>query len=147
MLINLKKAGLDDIPKLLEIEKSVAGTKIYSAMLNENEWRDEIQNNTVYVVEKGDEVVGSISYEKKSEDHIYISGLTIDPSFQNQGIARQAMKIILDKLKDINRIDLVVHPNNYPALKLYQSLGFAIESRQENYFGDGEPRLVLVLKK
>jgi hypothetical protein len=29
--------------------------------------------------------------------------------------------------------------------KLYESLGFKVESHQENYFGDGEARLVLVL--
>jgi hypothetical protein len=30
--INLKQATLDDINKILEIEKSVAGAKIYSAL-------------------------------------------------------------------------------------------------------------------
>ncbi|MDP3764014.1 MAG: GNAT family N-acetyltransferase [bacterium] len=147
MAINLKKAELDNIPKLLEIEKSVAETKIYSAMLSENEWQHEIQNNTVYIIEKDSEAVGSVSYENKGENHVYISGLVIDPRFQNQGIARQVMDLVLEEHKDIKRIDLVTHPDNHPALKLYQSLGFIIESRQENYFGDGEPRLVLVLEK
>ncbi|MEK7629438.1 MAG: GNAT family N-acetyltransferase [Patescibacteria group bacterium] len=145
MIINLNKASSEDIPKLLEIERSAAGIKTYSAMLDENEWRNEIQNNTVYIIENEGKMVGSISYERKSDDHVYISGLVINPSFQNQGIARQVMNVILKELKDIKRIDLVTHPDNSPALKLYQSLGFVIESRQENYFGDGEPRLILVL--
>jgi len=42
------------------------------------------------------------------------------------------------------RIELVTHPDN-PALKLYESLGFTVESRKENYWGDGEPRLVLAI--
>jgi ribosomal protein S18 acetylase RimI-like enzyme len=40
----------------------------------------------------------------------------------------------------------VAHPENEIALGLYMSLGFEIESRQENFFGDGEPRLVLARK-
>lgn len=147
MLINLKKAELENIPKLLGIEKSVAGAKTYSAMLSEDEWQNEIKNNIVYVIKKDDKVVGSVSYEKKSKNHVYISGLVVDSQFQNQGIARQALVLILSELENIKRIDLVTHPDNHPALKLYQSLGFIIESRQENYFGDGEPRLVLVLEK
>lgn len=40
-------------------------------------------------------------------------------------------------------MELAVHPDNQIALRLYASLGFEIKSRQENYFGDGEPRLLL----
>ena len=83
----------------------------------------------------------------KSLDHAYLSGLAIDPRFQGQGIGREASKLILNKLKDIKRINIITHPDNAVALKLYQSLGFIIESRKENYYSDGEPRLVLVLRK
>jgi ribosomal-protein-alanine N-acetyltransferase len=55
------------------------------------------------------------------------------------------MSFILEKCKGTDRIDLVTHPENKNALQLYMSLGFKVESRRENYFGDGEPRLVLVL--
>ncbi len=147
MTIILKKVGLNDISKLVEIEKSVAGSKTYSAETNENEWQEEIKNNIVYLIEKNGETVGDISYEYKDPNHVYISGLAIDPRFHNQGIARQALNLILEELKDIKQIDLVTHPDNLPALHLYQSLGFVIESRVENYYGDGEPRLILVLKK
>jgi len=54
---------------------------------------------------------------------------------------------LLEKFKNTERIDLAAHPDNFRAIKLYQSLGFAIESRKENYYGDGEPRLILVKNK
>ena len=146
MIINLKRAELDDITKLLEIEKSVAGTKIYSAMLSSDEWQEEIKNSTVYLIEKNGEVIGNISYEKKSKDHVYISGLAIDPDFQDQGVAKQVLILVLAELKNIKRIDLVTHPDNFKAIQLYQSLGFIVESQKENYFGDDEPRLILVRK-
>ena len=147
MIIHLKKANVSDISTLLMLEKSVAGTMIYSPMLKESEWVEEFKKGVIYLIEKDNIVVGSVAYEKKDEDHVYISGLVIHPQSQGQGIAHKALQKLLEELNNIKRIDLVTHPENERALKLYQSFGFKIESRKENYFGDGEPRLVLVLTK
>ena len=141
--IYLKKATIADISILLEIEKSVSGTKIYSPILTKDEWKEELQKSEVYLIEKNNVVVGSLLYEKKDNENIYIGGLVINPRFQGQGIAREAMMIILEKFKDVKRIDLVTHPDNIKAINLYQSLGFIAESRKENYYGDGEPRIVM----
>lgn len=146
MPINLKRATKEDIPVLIELEKSVAGTKIYSTMLEEKEWEEALEKEVVYLIEKDGAVTGNVSYERKEKGRVYISGLVINPQFQGQGIGREIIVRILDEVKDAKRIDLVTHPDNAPALALYESLGFVIESRVENYYGDGEPRLVLVLK-
>lgn len=140
----LKQASANDIPVLIGLEQSAAHMHTYSPVLTENEWKEEFQNNKVYLIEKDNSVVGNISYERKKSDHAYISGLVVLPAFQSQGIAREALMKVLEELKDIKRIDLVTHPDNHVALRLYQSLGFTIESRQENYWGEGDPRLVLV---
>ena len=63
--IYLKKATIADISILLEIEKSVAGTKIYSPTLTKGEWKEELQKSEVYLIEKNSVVAGSILYEKK----------------------------------------------------------------------------------
>lgn len=141
--INLKKATRKDLEDLLFLERTADGVKTYSAMTEAKEFLDEIENNEVFIIEKAGQVVGSIMYEIKSPEHIYLSGLVINPQFQGQGFARQAMEIILAKFRDRNRIDLVTHPENIKAINLYKSLGFAIESQKENYFGDGEPRVVM----
>lgn len=146
-VLNLKKATIADIPALLDLEKRVSETGTYSAMLEESEWKEELQNGTVYLIEKNGTAVGNISYEKKNNDNAYISGLVVDPHFQGSGIAREALSQVLNELRDFKRIELVVHPDNLIALNLYQSLGFTIESRKENYYGDGEPRLVMVLQR
>lgn len=143
--INLKKATLSDIPTLLMIERSVAGGNIYSPMLESDEWKEELQKGDVYLIENDGVVVGNISYEKKNENHVYISGLAIDPRFQGKGIGRQVLNNLLEQLKHVKRIDLVTHPDNHTAINLYKSLGFIIESRMENYYGDGEPRIILAL--
>ena len=141
---HLKKATVEDIPILLEIERSVSGSKIYSPMLDESEWREELTKGVVYLIEKDSKVVGSLSYEKKGDDHVYISGLVIVPEFQGQGIGREVLTVLLKQFENVKRVDLVTHPDNTVALTLYESLGFVVESRKEDYYGDGEPRLVLV---
>lgn len=147
MPINLKKATKADIQILIKLEKSVAGTKIYSPMLEKKEWEEALEKETVYLIEKNGIIAGNVSYERKENSRVYISGLVIIPSFQGQGIGREVIIRILDEVEDAKRIDLVTHPDNAPALALYKSIGFVVESRVENYYGDGEPRLVLVLER
>jgi ribosomal protein S18 acetylase RimI-like enzyme len=140
--INLQEATISDIPTLIEIEKSVSG-KTYLAMLNEDEWKKELQTNKVYLIKKDNNAVGDLCYRSKNKDVVYISGLVIIPPFQGKGLAREAMISLMQELKDIDRVELVTHPDNLKAIKLYESLGFVVELRKENYYGDGEPRLVL----
>ncbi len=141
----LKKASNFDIPELIEIEKSAAGSKLYSPMLTEDEWLVALEIGSVYLIERDGITVGSVSYENKN-GVAQITGLVVSPEFQNQGIGRQVLTQIFEELKGMHRIELATHPENARALKLYQSFGFTVESRKENYYGDGEPRLILVLQ-
>jgi len=93
----------------------------------------------------GDLVVGTAAYWLRPDMSVYISNVAVHQMYRRQGIARAAMSFILEKCKGTHRVDLVTHPENKNALQLYESLGFKVESHQENYFDDGEPRLVLVL--
>ena len=128
---------------LLEIEKTALRLKVYSGYSSEKEIQEWIDNEVVYFVKKDDTIVESISYEIKDENHVYISGLVIRPEFQRQGIASCVIRLLLAKLKKFKKISLAVHLDNH-AVKLYEALGFKTESRVENYFGDGEPRLVMI---
>lgn len=144
LIPSLERATENDIPVLLSLEQEVSGSHLYSAMTEENDWKEEFKNGIVYFIKCGDKIIGNLSYEEKSPEHIYISGLVVRPEFQGKGIAREVLTHFLKEHSKAARIDLVTHPDN-PALHLYQSLGFQIESRKENYWGEGEPRLVLAL--
>jgi ribosomal protein S18 acetylase RimI-like enzyme len=144
--VELVRATIEDIQTLLEIEKTTIGLKIYSGYFNEKEIKEWISNDIIYLVKSESTIVGSISYEINNENHAHISGLVIRPEFQKQGLAKQAIALLLDELKNFKQLSLAVHPDNH-AVKLYESFGFVIESRKENYFGDGEPRLVMIKNK
>ncbi len=116
---------------------------MYPASTTQEEALNELTRSKVYFIKREGQIVGNIGYEMKAEDSAEITGLMVDPRYQNQGIGREALTAILDELKGIKRIELVTHPENESAISLYQSLGFHIESRIEDYYGDGQPRFVL----
>jgi len=146
--ISLRRATVEDIGSILEVEKSVIGTKIYSGLAGRDDTVKEITENVFYLILKDGKIVGDIAYEMKDENTAYISGLAVGKEFQRQGIARKAMQMLLEMLKDIEHIGLVTHPENEKAIGLYKSLGFKqIGLPMENYFGDGEARIKMVLEK
>lgn len=144
--MELQRATPSDIQTLFDIEKTTQGLKTYSRYLTEDEVRDYINNEIVFIIKKDNEIVGHISYEIKGEKYFHLSGLVIKPEFQRQGLAKEAISKLLEIIGDYKTIDLTVHPEN-PATNLYKSFGFTIKERIENYFGDGEPRLRMALEK
>lgn len=140
----LVPATKDDIPILITLEQSVAGPYTYSAMLDVSDWEEELTKCDVFLIKLDGATVGNVSLEHKSPEHLYISGLMIRPEYQGKGIARQVLSQVLHEHTNTQRVDLLTHPDN-PARKLYESLGFVVESRIENCWGDGEPRLLLAL--
>lgn len=145
--IKLKRATLEDIDDILEIEKSLDG-KTYSALKDSKELIDEIASRVFYLIKENDEIVGEVSYKIKDDGHVYLNNLAVAPQFQGRGVGRRVMGMILEELKDKKSIDLVTHPANSKAIRLYESLGFKQSGEQmENYYGDGEPRIRMVLEK
>lgn len=144
--LSLTRATDKDIQKLIAIESTVKGNRVYSPMLTSEEWQKDLATNEVYLIKQGRKVVGNLSYEKKSPSHVYISGIVVMPEFQGKGIAREVLTNLMYSLRGIPRVDLVTHPQN-PALHLYKSLGFVEESLHENFYGDGEPRIILVFER
>jgi len=91
----------------------------------------------------GDKTIGHINFRINDDRSVHLGGFVIDPEFQSKGMGRQAMGLILGITNGV-KIDLVTHPDNVKAVKLYRSLGFEIVERKENYWGDGEPRVIMI---
>ncbi len=141
--IILKRASEEDVATLLSIERNLKNLKTYSPILTKKEMIESLRKGVKYIIKKDGIVVGSYAYEIKSKNCVNIGGPAIMPEFQGQGIAKEVTNRILKEIKDFKRIELEIHPDNIVSLKLFKSFGFIVESRVENYFGDGEPRIVL----
>ena len=145
MRLILERAIDQDAEALVDFEHKVADPRIYGPTLDVPGALEEIKKNTFCFIKTDDVIIGTAAYRSRTDKSVYISNVAVDPAYRRQGVARAAMSHILENCKEAPRVDLVTHPENNHALQLYTSLGFKVESRKENYFGDGEPRLVLVL--
>ena len=118
-MITFKKASEQDIPLLLELEKSVSGTNVYSPMSTEDDWKEEFSTNDIFLIESDGVIIGNCSYERKNDNHVYLSGLMIIPSYQGKGIGKIVLGKILPEVAWAKRVDLVTHPENKRAISLY----------------------------
>jgi len=142
--ISLKKASLKDLEIIADIEKN-ASSKTYAAIIGKEELEKFLQNDQVFLIKNEESIIGLASFET-NQNTAHCTGLAIYPEFREKGFGNKAMRLLLKKMEKYQRVELVVHPHNNSAIKLYLSLGFIIESWENNYFGNGEPRLVMIKK-
>lgn len=140
--IILMEATTNDVDTYLVLEKKVS-SKTYAALSSKKEFLEELQRGKIYFFKIDKQTIGHATCEIKNDGSVHLGGVAIDPEWQGRGFGRQAMKLILEIAKDAPKIDLVTHPDNFKAIKLYESLGFKIGPRIENYFGDGQLRVVM----
>ncbi|NTW15443.1 MAG: GNAT family N-acetyltransferase [Candidatus Moranbacteria bacterium] len=140
--MKLIRATEDDMPVLTAIEETARDLIVYNWGFTDEEMRQWIRDETVYLIEEDGVIVGDISYRVKDTDYAYVSGLIIAPEFQRRGLARKAMGMLLEELREFDRVSLDVHPDNH-AVKLYESLGFVASGREDNLYGDGQPRIIM----
>jgi [ribosomal protein S18]-alanine N-acetyltransferase len=141
--LTFERARVGEADSLVTFEQRVADPRLYGTPSDLQRARREIRRNRLYFVKSGDAIVGTAAFCSKPGNRVYISNVAVDPRYRRQGIARAAVSFILERCSGASRIELVTHPENEAALRLYSSFGFKVQSRHENYFGDGEPRLVL----
>ncbi|MCU0652751.1 MAG: GNAT family N-acetyltransferase [Candidatus Pacebacteria bacterium] len=139
--ISIKEAAIGDADEYVELEKKVGGRTYFG--LTKNEFIEEFTTRKIYLFKLGDKTIGHLSL-KIDEKGAHLGGFAVEPEYQGKGYGREGLRLVLEAVKDVPRIDLVTHPENSKSIHLYQSYGFEIVERRENYWGDGEPRVVLV---
>jgi [ribosomal protein S18]-alanine N-acetyltransferase len=141
--LTFERARIGEADTLVKFERRVADPRLYGTPSDLARARREIRRNRLYFIKAGDAIVGTAAFCSKPGNRVHISNVAVDPRYRRQGIASAALTFILERCAGATRIELVTHPENEPALRLYSSFGFEVKSRHENYFGDGEPRLVM----
>jgi ribosomal protein S18 acetylase RimI-like enzyme len=80
-------------------------------------------------------LIGLIAgYHNTEEKMFYVSNVSVDPDFQDQGIARKLFEnlYVYSQQNQIQTIKLQVFEQNKPAVQLYQNLGFDILLREKD---------------
>ena len=137
------RARLADAARFLALEREIDTPRLYRPAATRAAAEAEIRRTCLYFLWLGRRQVGTIAWRRCSDGSIEISNLAVRPRYRGRGCARAAMLFVLRKHARAKRFMLVTHPENAAALRLYAARGFSVRASRENFFGDGEPRLVL----
>ena len=102
---------------------------------------DYLKNCEVYLIYTENDVVGLFAL-KEADDKTEVRQLIVLPKHQNKGYGKKIIKEIL-RIKKGKSIWLIAHPKNIHAIILYLKNGFVIQGWKDNYYGDGQPRIIL----
>lgn len=143
--LTIKQVEINDWPIILAIERS-ALSKFYSTGIKKESVLDYIKKEIIFLAFDRNRVAGKISYTNDGKA-VNISGLIVLPEWRGKGIGKWLSKYVIDLFPKIKVFTLTVHPENQYAIKIYKKLGFENTKLLNNPYGDGEPRLLMELKR
>lgn len=121
-------ASMEDVKNIASISAKAFG---YDLDYSYHYACESLKNKEVqlYILKKDDQIVASVSLDSgQKSNHFY--GLAVDREFKRQGLATYLLKSVINLIAEKNqdRFQIVVEKENYPALFLYQKLGFKIKA-------------------
>lgn len=142
----IRKIEPNDAESSIRFSKQIFGLPTVLTTLNEfnqtvesqTKWIESFRNNEskfALVAVHDDEVIALLDFSTSNRErlkHGGAFGVSVLPEFQNNGIARTMIEILLEWAKRnplIEKVILKVSSNNPKAIRLYQSLGFKEEGR------------------
>ncbi len=126
---------------LFELDNRAFNRKFDLPARNVQEEIDYLTGSHVYVLFDRDTPIGFFAIKKENEG-FEVKTVVVVPEMQGKGYGQMMMRELLTQTEG-KPVFLVTHPDNAGALRFYQKQGFVIYGRKENYYGDGEPRLLL----
>ena len=143
--ISIRPARLDDVPSLVEVEKSAFGQGYSSA--NIRQYYD-LFGDLLYLAETEDaRIVGYVlaGITTVNSQIGWILSLGVRSEYQGKGIGKQLMSAIHVQLcvHNCREILLTVHPNKDSVIQFYEKIGYTKQQLCSDYFGLGAPRYVM----
>lgn len=129
---------------LFELERRSFFREFDLPSRNVQEQMDYLKDSEVFALYENKNMVGFFALRKKGGD-VELLVIAVDPKKQGNGYGKIMMDRVL-KLTENKTIHLVTHPQNSGAIRFYLKHGFMIDGWKDDYYGDGEPRLLLLHK-
>ncbi len=141
MPFEVRRAKLDDIPKLIEIENHCFPTDRITAQ--QMRYLISKAKAVIYLAyqEKSKEIGGyGICFTPSKRTTARLYSLAVHPQFQGQGIASLILNKLLSKLKslDYHFCNLEVRQSDEKTQTLYRRFGFTPIEQIAEYYADGE---------
>ena len=130
--LSTREATVDDLDDIMAIEE-----ESFTVPWSRDSWERELANPLTYheVLLYHDVIIGYVGAWLLG-DQAHIGNVAIDAEFRGNGYGRYMMNHYLFAIyeKDMTSATLEVRDDNYPAIKLYESLGFQLEGVRKNYY-------------
>lgn len=144
MNIQIEKAKVEDV-NALDIIQKAAFKRLYEIYRDEKspylkgvdeilKWlsMDKIHYWKIY---SDEHLCGGIAYYKKSEGEYYLARIYIDPCYQGNGIAKQAILLCEKEILDVRRYTLDFPIDQVANQKCYESAGY-IDTRMREVINE-----------
>ncbi|MCP4221628.1 MAG: GNAT family N-acetyltransferase [bacterium] len=143
--IRIRNVEPEDLAAVEEIERAIFPGHSYPLFVFRQYY--EITAGLFKVAETTDGkfvgfTIGHLDYQTKTG---WIMALGVVKEFRKHGVGESLTRVVLQEMqkREARRIKLTVHPENLSAIGLYKRLGFLPVEEIADYFGDGEPRLIM----
>lgn len=118
---------------------------------SDEKWQERPSNpdTVIFVAKDGDKLVGLVGLHRESKTKAELWGMYVNKSYRGRGIASKLIEkiFVLGKGLSLQKIGLMVNPEQTSAVQLYQFCGFQQIGTQQHILGDGEEHPVLVMEK
>jgi ribosomal-protein-alanine N-acetyltransferase len=129
----IRKASLDDLQTIVDLENKVFGHTLGYAFLKQELLENEFSR--MYVYTKNNQIIAYLSY-RQIDTNADILNFLVDTPFQNQGIGKSLFEhVLLDMKEDgVNSLVLEVRTSNERAIYFYKKYGATIVTTIKNYY-------------
>lgn len=133
----IRKATLEDLPTLLELEKVCFRTNPYRQ--EQIEWFLSTRKAVTFLSIREDRAVGSVMMSIGGSQGKVVS-IGVHPDWRGKGVAKELMKVADKWFTDfgVTEIGLEVSVQNPEAIRLYSSLGFEVARTLKSYYSRNE---------
>ena len=120
-----------DIPQLLQTYQMPSISQFISISDNYFRYVTNTEDVYFYKVYKNEELIGTIHLEKHG--YTLYMDILILPKFQRMGFATRVIEDIQDDIFGLNynRIEISIDERNTASIKLFESAGFSVVSRED----------------
>ena len=146
--MRINTVSIKDLDEIFRLESNTFKKDSFS----KNSILNLIINNTFFIklinVDISNEIVGFIIVVQDREDRVNLINLLISKQYQNKGYGSHLLKYTLNKIKEMNNIEVIVlnvNSKNEVAIWLYQKFGFRIAEKIENYYRQKKNAYLMIL--
>lgn len=145
-MITIEKAQLQDLESIIAIEQQVFNTGSYPPFVIRQLF--DTSGEYFIVAKENSEILGyGVGGINRYKMQGWILSLGVRQTVRGKGLGKQLTERLIHLLKvgNTKEIALTVDPDNATAIKIYKDLGFVGGQVVNNYFLDGDKRIVMTL--